>query len=132
MVATSEVLKEFRAAWTTEWNLTDLRRFLEERVGRLAPMRLSVILLDQELRWLAGCPVPISQYIENLPELRRQPTSLLELSIAQERLRETVLQRNAQNEEFSPASAGGLALQFYGDKREPIARLLDPDYLESL
>ncbi|MFM8217423.1 MAG: formylglycine-generating enzyme family protein [Planctomycetaceae bacterium] len=125
------MLKEFRAAWTTEWNLTDLRRFLEERVGRLAPMRLSVILLDQELRWLAGCPVPISQYIENLPELRRQPTSLLELSIAQERLRETVLQRNALNEEFSPASVGRLALQFYGEKREPIAQLLDPDYLES-
>ena len=132
MVATSQVLDEYREVWTTEWSLTDLRRFLDERVGGLAPLRLSVILLDQELRWLDSRPIAISQYIEHLPELRRQPTSLLELSIAQERLRETIQQRDTPTDQFAPASVGGVGLQFFGEKRDPITRLLDHDDYETV
>jgi len=132
MVATSEALAEYRKVWTTAWSLTDLRRFLDERVGPSAPLRLSVVLLDQELRWLESRPLSVREYLQQIPELRTQPTSVMELTIAETRLRDTMQQLRSSQVQSGPASVGGVSLQYFGDKQEPVTRLLDQDIYDAV
>lgn len=79
----STLCEKFKALWDSTGNPPDVFAFLENHVGSESAAKLAVVRCDQELRWKAGQPLKVEEYLARLPELAANSDCKLQLAVGE-------------------------------------------------
>lgn len=84
-----ELISQFESMWKSGETPPDVFAFLEHNSSSTRSEDRQLLLLkDQDHRWSVGCPLHVEDYVERLPHLADEPSSLLELALGEFRARQ--------------------------------------------